>query len=122
MQKRKKIYLTFTKKLLQLIYLDQTKCKKFDVERRRPAILGWTTEKIKRRQEVEIKSGGFGKGNIEKSFTPQSAKQITFKVKLLYILFVMHMCICICKKQITIIHVYRYMNSICKLYRYMNTI
>lgn len=74
--------------LLSLIYLDRTKCKKFDVERRRPAILGWTMDKMKKKEEAEIEyCDGFGKGELEKEFTPQKIKERTheeYVIKLKY--------------------------------------
>ncbi|KVH93344.1 hypothetical protein Ccrd_004590 [Cynara cardunculus var. scolymus] len=43
-----------------LLYADLTECKKFEVERRWPAITVWNMDYLRRREYLELKDGGFG--------------------------------------------------------------
>ena len=45
---------------MYLLYLDSTRCDVFPVPRLRPAIREWKTISMKHRENIEIKSGGFG--------------------------------------------------------------
>lgn len=49
---------------MQLHYVDSVRCDGFFVKRRRPAILGWTFDLLKRREEAEVELGGFGRGDF----------------------------------------------------------
>lgn len=53
---------------IQLLYLDSVKCPAYTVLRERPAIQGWDFAKMKFRQELEMKEGGFGFGEMEPNF------------------------------------------------------
>ncbi|KAK9071948.1 hypothetical protein SSX86_008379 [Deinandra increscens subsp. villosa] len=48
-----------------LIYVDSTDCDGFNYERKGNALEFWTTSKLKEREEMELRNGGFGQGDIK---------------------------------------------------------
>lgn len=53
---------------MQLFYVDRVRHKDNQlVQRRFPGFKGWTTEKLKLRQKLEVKTGQFGTGNVLKA-------------------------------------------------------
>ncbi|KAK9049188.1 hypothetical protein SSX86_031845 [Deinandra increscens subsp. villosa] len=51
--------------ILTLIYVDSTDCDGFNYERKGNALEFWTTSKLKEREEMELRNGGFGQGDIK---------------------------------------------------------
>ncbi|KAK9058052.1 hypothetical protein SSX86_022892 [Deinandra increscens subsp. villosa] len=51
--------------ILTLIYVDSTDCDGFNYERKGNALEFWTTRKLKEREEMELRNGGFGQGEIK---------------------------------------------------------
>nr|GEY51702.1 hypothetical protein [Tanacetum cinerariifolium] len=56
---------------LIMAYVDGSKCSSFNVIRKRPPTLVWTSELLREREDEELNSGGFGFGEIEGSFVEQ---------------------------------------------------
>nr|GEY36845.1 C2 calcium-dependent membrane targeting [Tanacetum cinerariifolium] len=54
-----------------MAYVDGSKCSCFNVVRKRPPTLVWTSELIREREDEELNSGGFGFGEIECLFVEQ---------------------------------------------------
>lgn len=50
--------------ILQLIYVDSIECTGMKIDRGVRAVEFWTKERLKHRQDWEIKNGGFGVGKI----------------------------------------------------------
>ncbi|KAK9049739.1 hypothetical protein SSX86_031294, partial [Deinandra increscens subsp. villosa] len=51
--------------ILTLIYVDSTDCDGFNYERKGNALEFWTTSRLKEREEMELRNGGFGQGDIK---------------------------------------------------------
>nr|GFA93898.1 C2 calcium-dependent membrane targeting [Tanacetum cinerariifolium] len=54
-----------------MAYVDGSKCSSFNVIRKRPPTLVWTSELLREREDEELNSGGFGFGEIEGPFVEQ---------------------------------------------------
>ncbi|GKB02912.1 hypothetical protein Tco_0831001 [Tanacetum coccineum] len=54
-----------------MAYVDGSKCSSFNVVRKRPPTLVWTSELLREREDEELNSGGFGFGEIEGLFVEQ---------------------------------------------------
>nr|GEX02466.1 major facilitator superfamily domain, general substrate transporter [Tanacetum cinerariifolium] len=56
---------------LTMAYVDGSKCSSFNVVRKRPPTLVWTSELLREREDEELNSGGFRFGEIEGPFVEQ---------------------------------------------------
>nr|GFA53407.1 hypothetical protein [Tanacetum cinerariifolium] len=56
---------------LTMAYVDGSKCSSFNVIRKRPPTLIWTSELLRERDDEELNSGGFGFGEIKGPFVEQ---------------------------------------------------
>nr|GFC32110.1 major facilitator superfamily domain, general substrate transporter [Tanacetum cinerariifolium] len=50
---------------LTMAYVDGSKCSSFNVIRKRPPTVVWTSELLREREDEELNSGGFGFGEIK---------------------------------------------------------
>lgn len=53
---------------LTLLYLDTTRCHGVDHKKIKPALKGWNTEMMKKREKLEISIGGFGRGELDEKY------------------------------------------------------
>lgn len=60
---------------MQLLYLDSIDSDELKVERTRPVICYWNSEKIKYRENLEMTIGRFGFGDINPPFVTEDCKQ-----------------------------------------------
>nr|GEZ01512.1 ulp1 protease family, C-terminal catalytic domain-containing protein [Tanacetum cinerariifolium] len=58
-------------KKLMMAYVNGSKCSSFNVIRKRPPTLGWTSELLREREDEKLNYGGFGFGEIEGLFVEQ---------------------------------------------------
>lgn len=58
------------------MYLDATKCEKVKISRGRPAVRGWNYEKMKEREDYEMKSGGFGLCELQQPYEQSAENEI----------------------------------------------
>ena len=62
--------------ILQILYVDRVVFNiNTKVPRKQPAFRGWTKEKLKEREVMELEPGGFGSGKILRDATPQQSNQ-----------------------------------------------
>ncbi|PWA53295.1 Peptidase C48, SUMO/Sentrin/Ubl1 [Artemisia annua] len=61
--------------VLMLVYLDSTKFEKFHVVRLRPAILNWSTNLMRQRQDLELAERKLGKLELNPEWTEAEAKE-----------------------------------------------
>ena len=54
--------------LMQMIYVDGTKCEALPMLRKRPPTITWSMEVLREREEEEIDAGGLGRGEIETAY------------------------------------------------------
>ncbi|GKC72837.1 hypothetical protein Tco_1118720, partial [Tanacetum coccineum] len=54
-----------------MAYVDESKCNSFNVVRKRPPTLVWTSELLREREDEELNSEGFGFGEIKGLFVDQ---------------------------------------------------
>nr|GEX39610.1 C2 calcium-dependent membrane targeting [Tanacetum cinerariifolium] len=54
-----------------MAYVNGSKCSSFNVIRKRPPTLGWTSELLREREDEKLNYGGFGFGEIEGLFVEQ---------------------------------------------------
>lgn len=60
---------------MQLLYLDSVDCDELKVERTRPLICYWSSEKKKYHENVEMTIGKFGYGDINLPFVKEDCER-----------------------------------------------
>ena len=53
---------------MQLLYLDSTTCNGIDNERTIAPIAFWTEERLEKREQQEMRNGGFGLGELRELY------------------------------------------------------